>query len=145
MIKINKKTEYALMALKYMADKGAGTLTTARELCDHFSTPFDTTAKVLQVMNQKGILKSTKGINGGYELQKSLQDISFQDFARLIEGAKSSDHFCISAKGRCDLHGTCNIADPLERLNQKIQQYLTTVTLQDLLISEQFYNISEHI
>ena len=71
MLKINKKVEYALMALKFMADKTHSAipnnqdnevviLTSAREICDEFNTPFDTTAKVMQLMNNHDILKSVK-------------------------------------------------------------------------------------
>ena len=146
MIKVNKKTEYALMALKYMADKENqenDELTTARELCDHFGSPFDTMSKVLQVMNTKGILNSTKGINGGYQLNTPLNEISFKDLTKTIEGKNFEESFCVNSKGLCELHETCNVAGPLERLNQKIQNYLTTITLQDLLVSEKFYNLSE--
>ena len=149
MIKINKKTEYALMALKYMAQKqneqnqDSDKLTTARELCDQFGAPFDTMSKVLQLMNSKGILSSTKGINGGYLLQTPLNEISFKDLTKTIEGKKLEENFCVGSKGLCELHETCNVAGPLERLNQKIQSYLTTITLQDLLVSEKFYNLSE--
>ena len=67
MLKINKKVEYALMALKFMAEeKAIGKITSAREICDKFNTPFDTTAKVMQAMNHHKILNSVKGTKGGY-------------------------------------------------------------------------------
>ena len=51
MLKINKKTEYALMALKFIGERENGALVTVREICDVLKTPFDTTAKVMQAMN----------------------------------------------------------------------------------------------
>ncbi|MEQ1878342.1 MAG: Rrf2 family transcriptional regulator, partial [Bdellovibrionia bacterium] len=73
MLKITRKIEYSLMALRHMASKYQGELTTAKEVCDSYKTPFDVTSKVMQTMAQKGLLKSTPGAHGGY---LSLKDLS---------------------------------------------------------------------
>lgn len=123
------------MALKYMTEKQEGELTSARELCDCFHTPFDTTAKVLQIMNQHELLSSTKGMNGGYALAKPLSSVSFNELVLMIDGSVH-ENFCQSSKGLCDLYETCNISDPLENLNNKIHSYLKTLTLEDLLVKK---------
>ena len=143
MLKINKKVEYALMALKFMTDKANNKdakddLTSAREICDHFQTPFDTTAKVMQLMNNHDILKSVKGIKGGYSLNRSLQDITYAELASIIEGKPESGRVCVSAKGTCELLGKCNIATPVELLNRKLNHFLETLTLKELLQGSDF-------
>lgn len=152
MLKINKKVEYALMALKFMADKAPNrqnnsetnggssdqiTLTSAREICDEFNTPFDTTAKVMQLMNNQEILKSVKGIKGGYSLNKDLSEITYMSLVRLIEG-KEVGRVCITTKGTCELFGKCNIATPVELLNRKLNIFLETLSLADLLKGAEF-------
>jgi Rrf2 family protein len=140
MIKINKKVEYALMALKYMSESQSNNeetyLVSAREICDHFNTPFDTTAKVLQVMNNNGLLKSTKGIKGGYSLARALKDVTFLEMTSMIEGRSDSPSFCESSKGVCDLYDKCNIVTPMELLNRKIHLFLSSLTLEELLIKD---------
>lgn len=144
MIKINKKVEYALMALKYMAtasignptERGEVHLVSAREICDHFKTPFDTTAKVLQIMNNNGLLNSTKGIKGGYSLARPLSKITFIELTSMIEGRSGSPSFCESSKGVCDLYHKCNIVTPMELLNRKIHSFLTALTLEELLLKD---------
>jgi Rrf2 family protein len=149
MIKINKKVEYALISLKYMASQqialGEDNLVSAREICDRFKTPFDTTAKVLQIMNNNGILNSTKGIKGGYSLAIPLERITFSQLNQMIEGKESKKIFCENSKGMCDLYSICNIVSPLESLNQKINQYLSELTLGELLMgSEQLLPQTEN-
>lgn len=133
MLKVNRKVEYALMALKFMATRPEAGLTSAREICEAFNVPFDTTAKVLQIMNAKGLLKSVKGIRGGYHLEKSLSDITYMELSRMVE-AREDEEFCQNSKGEiCDLHKNCNIAGPLEQLNKKLNTYLEDLSLKELL------------
>ncbi len=131
MLRINKKVEYALMALREIAARDGGELTSAREICDRFKIPFDTTAKVMQAMNNAGILCSVKGTKGGYLLARSLESISYMDLVHLIEG-KETEHFCESSKGQCELMGLCNISTPIEELNRKLNEFLENLTLHDL-------------
>jgi Rrf2 family protein len=130
---MNKKVEYALMVLKVIAEKPAQSLTSARELCDELKTPFDTTAKVMQVMNNNEILKSVQGIKGGYFLNIPLEKITYLDLVRMIEGKKEIGRICTSTKGTCELINSCNIITPVDILNKKLNSYLDTLTLKDLL------------
>jgi len=141
MIKINKKIEYALMALKYMSTQDEAQLISAREICDKFKTPFDTTAKVLQLMNNHGLLNSTKGIKGGYSLAVPLSEITYSRLAAIIEGKNSSGSFCQSSKGRCDLYENCNIVTPIDLLSKKVHEYLAVLTLEELLLNEHANNL----
>lgn len=138
MLKINKKVEYALMALKYIADSSEQRLISAREICDEFHTPFDTTAKVMQVMNNHGILKSVKGIKGGYTLLRPLHEISYMELVQMIEGKDELGKACFSVKGKCELFEKCNIVTPVEQLNQKLNLYLMTLSLEELLNGTKF-------
>jgi Rrf2 family protein len=131
MLKINKKTEYALIVLKYMSEKDEGTLVSVREICDHFNTPFDTTAKVMQTMNSKDLLDSVKGLKGGYVLKTPLSKVSYMDLAKMIE-PKMDHNFCESSKGACELQKNCNISSPLQTLNDKLNSFLKNLSLADL-------------
>ena len=139
MLKINKKVEYALMALKFMADKAdQAPLVSAREICDEFDTPFDTTAKVMQVMNGHDILKSVKGIKGGYSLNRALSSVTYMELVRIIEGKEELGRVCTNHKGTCELLGKCNISTPVENLNKKLNGFLENLTLAELLQGTEF-------
>jgi len=134
MLRINRKVEYALMALKYMSQKTNGKLSSAREICDQFKTPFDTTAKVMQTLNHKEILNSVKGVKGGYFLAKDLSDITFYELCQMIEGKLDQHETCIKGDGaNCEHYETCNIATPLENLGAKIISVFQQLSLKDLL------------
>lgn len=136
MLKVNKKVEYALIALKYISDQNiekVTSLVSAREICENFDTPFDTTAKVLQIMNNNGILDSIKGIKGGYTLKSNLKDVTYIQLEEMIEGKVIND-FCSKQKGVCNLFESCNIVKPVANLNNKVNKMLKAITLHELLI-----------
>lgn len=149
MLRINRKVEYALMALKFIWEsKASGEVTSAREICEKFNVPFDTTAKVMQAMNQAGILTSIKGVKGGYALERSLECLTYMELVRVIE-KKESQSVCHNEQGTCELYHTCNIVGPVEKLNHTLNHYLESLTILQLFqmsfpeISEQNIEIEE--
>ena len=133
MIKINRRVEYALMVLMLMKEKDRSDLTTAREVCDRFETPFDTTAKVMQLMNNVGILHSQKGVKGGYSLARDLSQVTYMELVQLIEG-KSFMMDC--HEGPCELLHKCNISQPIKRLNDYLINIFNALTLNELLAED---------
>jgi Rrf2 family protein len=116
-----------------MGEHPAGQLHSTREICEKFQLPFDTVAKVMQVLNHHGLLTSTQGIKGGYVLSMELKNINFLNLFQIIEG-KIPDHFCDSGKkGPCQLTESCNIISAVDRLNRKVRDSLFLVSLEDLL------------
>jgi Rrf2 family protein len=116
-----------------MKEKNLSELTTAREVCDRFETPFDTTSKVMQLMNNCGILLSHKGVKGGYTLARDLSEVSYMELVELIEG-KSFMMDC--HEGPCDLFHKCNITQPIKRLNDYLINIFNSISLNELLAED---------
>lgn len=134
MNKINRKLEYALMALKHMSQKIPGELTSAKEVSDSFHTPFDATARVMQQMAQKGgILRAEYGANGGYQITKDLAKVSIHDLLEVIEGPTALVK-CLHKEAPCEIQGTCNIVSPVTTLNNKLTEFYKSLSLKDLLV-----------
>ena len=133
MFKINRKIEYALIALKHMSNKTPGQLTSAKEICDFYKIPFDTTSRVLQIMAQKGILNAAQGAKGGYQIIKDLFKISARELSDMIIGPIkitncAHDNFC-----ECDISSKCLISDSMVNLNESIKNLFDTITIADLI------------
>lgn len=139
MIKINKKVEYSLMVLKHMSSsQSCDQLFTAKEICKLYSIPFDTTSKILQILNRHKIVASTKGINGGYTLSKDLSQINFLFLSEIIEGKKHTKN---CSEQNCSLLSTCNITGPITEINKHLFNFFESLTL-DKLFSEVINPIS---
>ncbi len=135
MNRINRKIEYALMALKYMSQKTPGELTTAKEVSEAFHTPFDATARVMQVMVQKNWLRSEQGATGGYQLTKDLLKLNMQDLIEIIEGRTAISR-CLQNQSACEIQTTCNIVSPIASINLKLNEFYQNINLKDLLAKE---------
>lgn len=134
MFKINRKLEYALIALRHMSEKIPGELTSAKEISEAHYAPFDATSRVLQIMAQKGILKSEQGPHGGYQIQTDLGRITFLKLTEMILGPVKLVE-CLNDENNagCDLISTCNIISPIVHLNDKLKEFYSTITVRDLI------------
>lgn len=134
MNRINRKVEYALMALKHMSQKTPGELTTAKEISDSLKTPFDATARVLQLMASKGLLRSEHGATGGYQILRDLAKVTLLELIEMIEGPTAVVK-CIKPEGEsCEINGSCNIIAPVNYLQNKIHEFYRGINLRELLI-----------
>jgi Rrf2 family protein len=131
MNRLNRKVEYALMALKYMASKPTGARTSAKEISEEFNLPFDATARVLQIMAHAQFLRVVQGAHGGYTLAKDLTQVSFHDLVEKIEGPVEIAR-CLHSE-ECDLLSKCNIQSPMSVLNEKLSRFYQGLALSEIL------------
>jgi len=120
------------MALKLMAQKRQGELTSAKEVVESVGCPFDATARVLQMMSQHGILKSEHGAHGGYVLVRDLARLSFYELMEVILGPTAAAK-CLHGAGACELESSCNIMSPVTVLNRKQQEFFRGISVGELL------------
>jgi Rrf2 family protein len=84
-MKVSSKSEHALHAMLYIAAT-KDQICTIDEISDNEKIPREYLAKILRELVRKGLLKSYKGIFGGYKLAKSPQKISFLNIIEAMDG-----------------------------------------------------------
>ncbi len=141
MIKLNRTTEYGLMALRHISRKYTSDpkeVTSAREIADCYGLPFEITAKTLQRLKDTGLIHSAHGAKGGYTLQRSLNEISLAEYLELMEGpqsivacATSAEPEVLGKKG-CDYGQRCEIKHLMNHLNTRVYGFLSGIPLSDL-------------
>ncbi len=132
MNRLNRKVEYALMALKIMAGKPGGELTSAKEVVERVGCPFDATARVLQQLVQANVLRSEQGASGGYTLKRDLLDLSLFDLMEAVLGPVPVAK-CLHDEDVCDLRNTCNITSPIADLNKRLSEMYQSIAVGELL------------
>src|SRR6059058_1389559 len=73
MLKLTKKADYGLMAMRHLAEHGHGAACSAKDVAESYGIPQEALAKILQRLVKAGLLISQHGTNGGYTLASLYQ------------------------------------------------------------------------
>lgn len=128
MLRLSKKADYALMAMKHLtlhADRGSSS---AREIAEQYDIPVELMAKVLQRLVRKGLLVSHQGTRGGYALAQAATQISVADVIQAVDGPLAVTA-CGTADDICDQYAKCSVRDPLWRLKDRIVAALAACSI----------------
>ena len=130
MLKITRKVEYALIALRHMQLKQSEELTSTKEIATRYGVPQQLLAKTLQHMARDGIIEAVQGSAGGYRVATNLDQISMKDFFEKLEGPLGMmdcyfDSDCIQI-------GACNIRIPIQRINDNMRNLFSQMSVQEV-------------
>jgi Rrf2 family protein len=134
MLRLTKKADYGLMALKYLAEQPGECVgaQSAKDIAQAYHIPSPLLAKILQTLAKAGLLVSHAGTNGGYALARPASEISAFEVIRAIDGPLFITS-CITIHGSCDLAGHCTIKEPLRKVNDSIKELLSNIFISDLI------------
>ena len=131
MLRLSKKADYALMAMKHLALNAERGASSAREIAEQYNIPVELLAKVLQRLVREGLLVSQQGTRGGYQLARPAALISVADVIVAVDGPLTVTA-CATEEVSCDQYATCSIRDPLWRIKDRIVAALATCSLAEM-------------
>jgi FeS assembly SUF system regulator len=133
MLRLSKKADYALMAMKHLAGKTEtdSASTSARDIAEQYDIPIELMAKVLQRLARSGLLTSHQGTRGGYTLSKPTASISVADIIQAIDGPLTVTA-CSTEDEQCEQFTKCNVRDPLWRIKDRILSALAECSLAEI-------------
>jgi FeS assembly SUF system regulator len=131
MLKLSKKADYGLIALKHLAMHNGDGSFSASDIAEVYRISTPLMAKVLQKLARGGLVVARHGSSGGYTLARHPSRISALDVIRAIDGPLFITS-CITSHGECDVHTTCSIREPLRRVNDSILDVLAKVTISQM-------------
>lgn len=140
-MKLSKKAEYALRALLAMARAPAGTNFSIHDLATNERIPLKFLEQILLALRNGGLLRSKRGVGGGYQLQKPAAQISLREVVQLIDGP-FEPVACSAAADKpgqscaCGVAGACGLGHAFARLRDEVDAWLTTTTLDSVLALE---------
>ncbi len=130
MLKITRKVEYALIALRHMQLKESEELTNTKEIATHYGVPQQLLAKTLQHMARDGIIEAVQGSAGGYRIATNLDQISMKDFFERLEGPLGMMDCYFDSD--CIQMGACNIRVPIQRINDNMRNLFSQMSVQEV-------------
>jgi len=131
MLRLSKKADYALMAMKHLAIRPDAASASAREIAEQYDIPIELMAKVLQRLARRGLVTSHQGTRGGYRLARPASVISVADIIQAIDGPVTVTA-CSTEAENCDQYAKCSVRDPLWRIKDRIFAALSTCSLQEV-------------
>ena len=131
MLKLSKKSDYGLIAVKHLATRGVEAAQSANEIAEAYNISAPLMAKVLQKLAKGGVVTAQHGSTGGYRLARHPDEITALDVINAIDGPVFITS-CITQKGQCYQTETCTVREPLRRVNESIMQVLGTVTISQM-------------
>jgi Rrf2 family protein len=134
MLRLTKKADYSLIALKHFASRQRenGHALSAKEVADHCGIPLPILSKLLQKLGKSGFLVSAYGTNGGYRLARDPRLISALEVIRAIDGPIVLAN-CFTQDSHCGHVDKCTVRRPLRRIHEGILRLLDSVSIQDML------------
>ena len=129
MLKITKKLEYALIALRHMHLKGE-VLSSSKEISKMYMIPRELLAKTLQQMARLEYIDAVQGANGGYKLHQSLDDVNLTKFIEQMEGPLGMVDCSINMD--CTQLNNCNIRMPMNKINENIRSIFNNIRIMDI-------------
>jgi len=122
MLRINKTSEYGVLALRYIGEKDHAL--SARQISEGLSLPYEITAKTLQHLKEAGFIESSMGANGGYRLKSPLDQISFAQVIDALEGPVAIVECATHSGNECQRNSACELKEGMKELNSKIRNIL---------------------
>lgn len=134
MLRLTKKADYSLIALKHFAlrQRETGAAVSAKEVSDSCGIPLPLLSKLLQKLSKTGFLVSEYGTNGGYRLSRDPRLISALEVIRAIDGPIVLAN-CFTEHAYCGHSGRCTVKRPLKRIHEGILRLLDSVSIEDML------------
>jgi len=131
MLKLSKKSDYGLIAVKHLATHGMLSAQSASEIAEAYGISSTLLAKVLQKLARVGLVTAQHGSAGGYRLARLPSEITALDVIIAIDGPLLITS-CTTNHGECYQTSTCTVREPLRRVNESIMQVLGTVTISQM-------------
>jgi FeS assembly SUF system regulator len=130
MLRISRLTDYATVILAALAER-PDQVRTAVALAQETHIAAPTVSKLLKQLQRAGLVASTRGLRGGYQLAKPATQISAAAILDALEGPVALTD-CAAGQGQCGIESTCRVGRVWQRLNLAIRRSLYDVSLAQL-------------
>jgi Rrf2 family cysteine metabolism transcriptional repressor len=128
---LSRKADYALLILSFLHTQGSGN---AREIAAKFGLSRAFVANILKELGHKGFVTSTRGVKGGYVLQRASATITLAELLEAVEDGFQltlcNEH--TGGDATCDVEHVCPVKAPMLEIQRRIMALLRGVTLADI-------------
>lgn len=136
-LQVSRKIDYGLRAMIYLASVDEGVVTPFREIARQMGLPQDFLAKILKTLADTGLVRSSRGAHGGYQLGRPARSISFLDVIEAVEGPVKLN-VCLDAGGEghegCAISAGCTMMSVWRQGQERMLEVYRSTTLDRLAL-----------
>jgi len=130
-MQITREGDYGIRSVLYLARQPFKKVSFVNEISDEYKIPRSFLAKILQKLVKAKIVRSYRGVNGGFSLARQSKDITMMDVLEAIEG-KLYLNLCIQDKKKCGFSKNCPINSVWLTAQSKVVEVLKNANFDDL-------------
>ena len=133
MLKLHKSTRFALYAVVELS-RNPEDLFTAKQIAEKYRIPEHHVAKVLQQLVRTGLIRSIRGINGGFQIARNPKEITMFEVMQIFETqAPEAKCLLLDNDATCDHLDACRIGDVFEEIRQQANYTLKSISIATLI------------
>jgi Rrf2 family cysteine metabolism transcriptional repressor len=137
---IARSTDYAVRALKYLAESGEEVAVS--ELTQKLKIPWPFMRKIMQLLGRGGFVASKKGPGGGFILLKKPEEIYLTELIKLFQGPVCLNE-CVFKKKVCANKRTCYLSKKLGEIEEYAYLVLSKINLKEIMEGGRNYGKTE--
>jgi len=139
-MKLTTKGRYAVTAMLDLALHGQQGPVSLAEISTRQEISLSYLEQLFSKLRKKGLVSSTRGPGGGYSVAKELCDVAVSEIIGAVN--ESVDATQCAGKENCHSHGRCLTHDLWEGLSAQIEEFLSSVSLQDMIDRQRVQSVS---
>ena len=132
MIRITRQTDYGIMLLAYLASRPPERILTARDAARECRLPVPMVSKILKALAREGILRSHRGVKGGYGLARSPDEVTVGSVIGALEGPIGMTA-CSSEPGSCEQEPLCPVRIHWQKITHAVRGALERIPLSEMI------------
>ena len=127
MLRMGKLTDYATVVLASLSARAGSRTGLPRSLAVSTRLKLPTVSKVLKGLQRAGLVTSSRGAHGGYQLARPPEQITAAQILDVFEGPIAITE-CSGAASRCGIERQCRVGGAWQRVNAAIRRALEDMT-----------------
>jgi Rrf2 family protein len=130
-MQITRETDYAIRCVLYLSESPERIIM-VDEIARVKSVPKSFLAKILQKLVRAKIVKSFRGVNGGFKLAKKPKEISLLDVIKVIEGSVAMNRCAVDSR-MCSFSNTCSVHPVWVKMRKDVERQLKSYNFAALI------------
>lgn len=131
-LRLTNAGDYAIRSMIFIASLPEDAVVLRSEICETQKIPSSFMAKILRSLVRAQLLRSTRGVNGGFSLARPAADMTLLDILEAIEGPLGLTD-CVPNPEECEHSMNCPANAVWARVQNSIKEILRSATLEDLV------------